>query len=1317
MRTACTGRFVAAVGLQPRAAGSDGSSDAAMFSTMHNTDSWAVLPYDGKLHSTGVKKLAVPAGKGVCGMVGVSDDLLIAVTRSRELYAVDARSAAGQDVKMSTERAGVNVNVIHAYLRKGSSAALLTGASGAAAAPDAGSEWSPAEPYGIVKVADGSAAAGLPSKVAVLSALEWKRCKKRGKAARDPSDSMIVVIQTFTVARRPASATDAFASMEYDSTYAVYVCYPPRGGYPRVVPLQDKVWAVESGTAFAVYVTQPSSILLQMTHALGPLTLPVDIDFYDGVARVLAESVSPSDASSPRLARAVSAPIVNDESAPMRVSASRFVMISGSSLLVYCLGSDCSVTGPEAFEAGRSSATPLITRVLHVREGVLAVQCGSNVRLVNLDARTILQERPLPVPHAIREWHCISADGGVVHLVLHTHEEASADVAEQVGCFRMLRDFTGAGAMTVSQHVPKRTAERTASPPRERPPVTAAPAATVVPTSQATNATPAPAAAGRRASTSAPSIGHTVSASSPAPSSTAASGLPHAHTERARTTSPHGRAPSPLSALQHSSSDPSMSSDHVLLDKNRQLQAQVQELEFSMQQLQATCDAQASTIKRLQTKVVAMTRMEHELADARQQLEVTQTEMQAASEELRVAKAAMAARQAEMDRLTRQVADMKPLQVKLQETSETLRAELETSRAETAAAAERALAASARAAAAEASAACRPGPETAAAQEVQALREELARARISSQPHARKPFRLGIDYAELEFEPGEFERAHTLRKGAFGVVQFGRWSRYDNMQVAVKTMSNSEGMAGTDAWMREGLVMNAIRSLQEYDVRAQHLVTVFGLSMKQHDRSQSLMVVMELMEGGAFSALLRQRDAPISLAHRVRILWHVARGLAAMHENHMVHADVKCDNVLLSSKMPDCVAKLADFGLTRLSRGMGSTTIGMRQGSLIYLGPELHEHEEIKNTAQSDVYALGMLIYEGLTGWKPFFRPDGDRLDGSCVFITDRQLAEAVVAGERPTKYIPLPADTPSQLSAMVDACWRKTPKERPTAHAVASELEVLYTAMDPAGAAATIAGLLSRSTAFEHRDTSSSVAATDAGAARWDATSMANKYASAAPPATSPPSSAPRSRTPVQGSMVDAYVAAPRASAATPAAVMHLPPPVSSPPAPLVQQPSPTHAHQEIPPPHLAHIHAPPAGYYPPSQQWGRPGESQWVAMPPPGMMAYGGGYMGPSYGLAPAGMSYGMAPMMQQQPGYPGIQAYPGAAPGYATFQPPSVHTPVQGIPGHVHMQPTLDGLSRAGSGDHSVISDAGSAISTSSAPLGTPPAPSVSSRSSPP
>jgi serine/threonine protein kinase len=172
-------------------------------------------------------------------------------------------------------------------------------------------------------------------------------------------------------------------------------------------------------------------------------------------------------------------------------------------------------------------------------------------------------------------------------------------------------------------------------------------------------------------------------------------------------------------------------------------------------------------------------------------------------------------------------------------------------------------------------------------------------------------------------------------------------------------------------------------------------------------------LVMELVQGDPLSALIAQQER-LSVSDSLRIVSQAADALSAAHEAGIVHRDIKPGNLLVT---PDGTTKITDFGIARAmwaAQASHLTQTGMVMGTASYVSPEQATGGTI--TSASDIYSLGVVAYECLTGTPPF--------------TAETPVAIAVAHMHRPVP--PLPADVPAPVAELVINMLAKPPEERP---------------------------------------------------------------------------------------------------------------------------------------------------------------------------------------------------------------------------------------------------------------------------------------------
>ncbi|WP_430647162.1 serine/threonine-protein kinase [Agromyces sp. GXS1127] len=203
------------------------------------------------------------------------------------------------------------------------------------------------------------------------------------------------------------------------------------------------------------------------------------------------------------------------------------------------------------------------------------------------------------------------------------------------------------------------------------------------------------------------------------------------------------------------------------------------------------------------------------------------------------------------------------------------------------------------------------------------------------------------------------------------------------------------------------------------------LVTLYDAAKDPASRREFL--VMELVEGEDLRKVLER--GPIGRRDAARMLADLAEGLHVIHSRGIVHRDVKPANVLLApAHLPTrrWNAKLADFGIARLLDESRLTATGRIIGTPGYLSPEQVRGEAVGSSA--DVYALGLLVLESLTGRQPFPGPALE--SASARLVRDPEI----------------PGDLPLDWRELLAAMTARDPAERPTALDVALATEALAT-------------------------------------------------------------------------------------------------------------------------------------------------------------------------------------------------------------------------------------------------------------------------------
>jgi len=266
---------------------------------------------------------------------------------------------------------------------------------------------------------------------------------------------------------------------------------------------------------------------------------------------------------------------------------------------------------------------------------------------------------------------------------------------------------------------------------------------------------------------------------------------------------------------------------------------------------------------------------------------------------------------------------------------------------------------------------------------------------------------------------GNYVLERVLGKGGMGVV----WSAYARdvgQKVAVKLISNDDRSLSNELRRRLKLEAEACMRIDHPNV-----VRVYGYGETEQDEPY---IVLELLNGEPLSDWLRQRRR-LDPKRAARIAADVASGLAAVHATNVIHRDLKPANIFMHHVpgMPDgeFVTKVLDFGVCK-DRDAEVNTCDQTKlpvGSPAYMSPEQITVDK-KLDGRSDIYSLGLVLYEMLTGMRAF---DAPQMDLFTLIFT-----------------MPVPAPStkvrhlPRELDAVVARCTAKNREQR---YATADEL------------------------------------------------------------------------------------------------------------------------------------------------------------------------------------------------------------------------------------------------------------------------------------
>lgn len=243
--------------------------------------------------------------------------------------------------------------------------------------------------------------------------------------------------------------------------------------------------------------------------------------------------------------------------------------------------------------------------------------------------------------------------------------------------------------------------------------------------------------------------------------------------------------------------------------------------------------------------------------------------------------------------------------------------------------------------------------------------------------------------------------------------------------------------------------------LERFRAEARHaaLVSDPGIAnvFDYGEEDKSAYLVMELVPGEPMSQLI-QENKQLPPDKVLDIVAQTAQALAAAHKVGLVHRDIKPGNLLIT---PEGRVKITDFGIARVADQVPLTATGQVMGTVQYLSPEQASGHPA--SPSTDIYSLGIVAYEALTGKRPF---TGE----SQVAIAMAQINEVPP---------PLPTTIPEPVRKLVMSCIAKSPSERPSSASALARAATALRRNDMAAAIAAVPQLAGASAATTVLNTS----------------------------------------------------------------------------------------------------------------------------------------------------------------------------------------------------------------------------------------------------
>ncbi|KAI0530564.1 hypothetical protein KFK09_000108 [Dendrobium nobile] len=264
----------------------------------------------------------------------------------------------------------------------------------------------------------------------------------------------------------------------------------------------------------------------------------------------------------------------------------------------------------------------------------------------------------------------------------------------------------------------------------------------------------------------------------------------------------------------------------------------------------------------------------------------------------------------------------------------------------------------------------------------------------------------GTDVWEIDFGMLKFES--KLGSGSYGDLFRGTYCSQD---VAIKVLKPERVSVDMQReFVQEVYIMRKVRH--------RNVVQFIGACTKP----PSLCIVTEFMSGGSVYDILHKQKSTFKLPALLRVAIDVSKGMNYLHQNNIIHRDLKAANLLMDENE---VVKVADFGVARVKAQTGVMTA--ETGTYRWMAPEVIEHKPYDHKA--DVFSFGIVLWELLTGKLPY------------EYLTPLQAAVGVVQkGLRPT----IPKRTCPKLAQLLEMCWQQDPVQRPNFSEILDILQLI---------------------------------------------------------------------------------------------------------------------------------------------------------------------------------------------------------------------------------------------------------------------------------
>ncbi|UZO21796.1 uncharacterized protein OCT59_014181 [Rhizophagus irregularis] len=269
-----------------------------------------------------------------------------------------------------------------------------------------------------------------------------------------------------------------------------------------------------------------------------------------------------------------------------------------------------------------------------------------------------------------------------------------------------------------------------------------------------------------------------------------------------------------------------------------------------------------------------------------------------------------------------------------------------------------------------------------------------------------------------KFNYSDFNDRQPVGGGNFGKVYRANWKKSDTL-LALKSFDNNK------LTLKE--VVNEIKLHKQVDFHP-NILRFHGITKESEQIHQmKYLLVLEYADGGTLKSYLNTHFNGLGWYDKYQLAFQLTSAVECMHECGIIHRDLHANNVLIHNKQ----IKLADFGLSRKIAEESNSSCNTVFGVVPYIDPKCFNDRNHKLNKKSDIYSIGVLMWQISSGREPF-----------CTEDYDIKLALDILRGKREK-----PIDgTPMEYINLYKECWKFEENERPDIKQVVSTLkEIIF--------------------------------------------------------------------------------------------------------------------------------------------------------------------------------------------------------------------------------------------------------------------------------